>query len=85
MIQNLSKDQGVEFQPSQQLRLMNPAGEFIEASAATEKLGCRMDDGESIPPGQVRRVMAVYEMPVSGARRLHYRGFEKEEAIVAIR
>jgi hypothetical protein len=29
--------------------------------------------------------MAVYEMPVGGARRLHYRGFEKEETIVAIR
>ena len=85
VVQNLSKEQGIEFQPSQQLRLMNAGDEFIEASEVTERLGCRMDDGESIPPGQVRRLMAVYEMPVGGAHRLHYRGFEKEETIVAIR
>jgi hypothetical protein len=85
VVQNLGKDQGIEFQPSQQLRLMDPAGKFVQASAATKQLGCRMDDGEVIPPGQVRRLMAVYEMPAGVARRLHYRGFEKEEAVVDIK
>ena len=85
VVQNLNKDQGIEFQPSQQLRLMDPAGKFVMASAATQQLGCRMNDGEIIPPAQARRLMAVYEMPTGVARRLHYRGFEKDEAIVAIR
>jgi len=85
VVQSLNKDQGIEFQPSQQLRLMDSAGKFVMASAATQQLGCRMNDGEVIPPGQARRLMAVYEMPSGVARRLHYRGFEKEEAIVAIK
>jgi hypothetical protein len=85
VVWNLGKDQGIEFQPSQQLRLMDQAGKFVQASAATKQLGCRMDDGEVIPPGQVRRLTAVYEMPVRGARRLHYRGFGREEAIVDIK
>jgi len=85
VVQNLKKDEGIEFQPSQQLRLMEPAGTFVTASTATQQLGCRMNDGEAIPPGQARRLQAVYEMPVGVARRLHYRGFEREEAVVSIR
>lgn len=85
VVQNLKNDHGIEFQPAQQLRLMDPAGAFVMASAATQQLGCRMNDGEVIPPGQARRLLAVYEMPVGAARRLHYRGFEKEEALVVIK
>jgi hypothetical protein len=85
VVQNLNKGQGIEFQPSQQLRLMDPGGKFVMASAATQQIGCHMNDGEVIPPAQARRLVAVYEMPAGVARRLHYRGFEKEEAIVAIR
>jgi hypothetical protein len=85
VVRNLGRDHGVEFQPSQQLRLMDPRGKFVQASAVTQQLGCRMDDGAVIPPGHSRRVMAIYEMPAGVARRLHYRGFEKEEAVVAIR
>lgn len=85
VVQNLGKDSGIEFQPSQQLRLMDPGGKFVLASPMTQQLGCRMDDGEVIPPGHSRRLMAVYEMPAGVARRLHYRGFEKEEAVVDIR
>jgi len=85
VVQNLSKDHGVEFQPSQQFRLMDAGGKFIQASAATKQLGCHMDDGDVIPPGQSRRMMAVYEIPVGAARRLQYRGFEKEETVVDIR
>lgn len=57
----------------------------MQASAATQQLGCRMNDGEVIPPGHSRRLMAIYEMPPGVARRLQYRGFEKEEAVVEIR
>ncbi len=85
VVQNLSSDHGIEFQPSQQLRLMDPAGTIVQASPATQQLGCRMDDGDLIPPGQSRRVIAVYEMPAGSAPRLHYRGFETQEAIVPIR
>lgn len=85
VVQNLGQDRGIEFQPSQQLRLMDPGGKFVQASAATQQLGCRMNDGEVIPPGHARRLVAIYEMPAGVARRLHYRGFEKEEAVVDIR
>jgi hypothetical protein len=44
-----------------------------------------MNDGEVIPPGHARRLVAIYEMPAGVARRLHYRGFEKEEAVVDLR
>ena len=85
VVQNLGQDQGIEFQPSQQLRLMDPGGKFVQASVATHQLGCRMNDGEVIPPGHARRLMAIYEMPAGIARRLHYRGFEREAAVVEIR
>ena len=85
VVQNLSADHGIEFQPSQQLRLMDAGGTFVMASAATRQLGCHMEDNDVIPPGHSRRLMAVYERPVNERLRLHYRGFEKEEAIVDIR
>jgi hypothetical protein len=85
VVQNQGKEHGIEFQPSQQLRLMDPEGKFVMASATTQQLGCRMGDGEVIPPGHARRLLAVYEMPIGVRRRLHYRGFEKEEAVVEIR
>jgi hypothetical protein len=85
VVQNLSGDHGIEFQPSQQFRLMDAAGKFTVASAATRQLGCHMDDGDLIPPGQSRRMMAVYEVPAGAPRRLQYRGFEREETIVDIR
>lgn len=85
VVQNLSSDHGIEFQPSQQLRLMDGAGKFVMASPATRQLGCRMDDNDVIPPGHARRVMAVYEMPIGAGRRLQYRGFEKTETVVEIR
>jgi hypothetical protein len=85
VVQNLSADHCIEFQPSQQLRLIDAAGQFVMASPATQQIGCRMDDNDLIPPAQSRRVMAVYEMPAGTARRLQYRGFEKEETVVDIR
>jgi hypothetical protein len=85
VVQNLSHDHGIEFQPSQQLRFIDGTGKFVMASAATKQIGCHMDDGDVIPPGQARRLMAVYEMPAGAARRLQYRGFEIEQTVVEIR
>jgi hypothetical protein len=85
VIENLKTDQGIEFQASQQLRLMDAAGKFVQASRLTAQLGCRVEDGDVIPPGHSRRVMAVFDMPAGAPRRLQYRGFERDEAIVAIK
>lgn len=85
VVQNLSNEHGIEFQPTAQLRLMDAAGKFVVSSAATKQLGCRMDDNDVIPPGHARRVMALYELPAGTPRRLHYRGFERPEAVIEIR
>ena len=85
-IQNLKPDQGIEFQTSQQLRLAGAGNSFIQLSpAATSQVGCRLDDGDVIPPGHVRRLIAVFEVPPGADHRLHYRGFEKEDAFVNLR
>jgi hypothetical protein len=85
-IETLKTDQGIEFQASQQLRLAGPAGSFMQPSAALTKLaGCTLDDNDIVPPGHVRRLMAIFDMPAGSPVRLQYRGFEKEEAIVQIR
>jgi len=85
VVQNLKDTQGIEFQPSQQLRLVDAKGKFTQASALTNQLGCRMDDGDVIPPGHARRLMLVFDMPAGAPRRLQYRGFEKDEVTVDIK
>lgn len=82
VIENLADDQGIEFTTSQQLRLIDPNGQFVQPAALTKRLGCRLDDGDVIPPGHVRRLMAVYDMPAGVPRRLQYRGFEVDEVTV---
>jgi hypothetical protein len=61
---------------------VDDAGRFVQPSPLTTQLGCRLDDGDVIPPGHTRRLQAVYDMPAGEPRRLQYRGFEKEEATV---
>jgi transglutaminase-like putative cysteine protease len=85
VIENLQTSQGIEFTTSQQLRLVDPAGAFVQPSALTQQLGCRLDDGDPIPPGQVRRFQVVYEIPADAPLRLHYRGFEIDEAYVNLK
>jgi transglutaminase-like putative cysteine protease len=85
VIENLQTSQGIEFTTSQQLRLVDPAGAFVQPSALTQQLGCRLDDGDPIPPGQVRRFQVVYELPEDAPLRLHYRGFEIDEAYVDLK
>jgi hypothetical protein len=84
-VENLSSTQGIEFQTSQQLRLMDANGRFVQMSGHTLQLGCRLDDGDVVPPGQTRRLQAIYDLPAGSPRKLHYRGFEKEEAVVDLR
>jgi hypothetical protein len=82
VIENLKTTQGIEFTTSQQLRLIDSAGAFVQPSVLTQQLGCRLDDGDVVPPGHVRRFMVVYEMLVDAPLRLQYRGFETDEVSV---
>lgn len=82
VVQNLKDTQGIEFTTSQQLRLVDATGAFVQPSTLTRVLGCRLDDGDVIPPGHSRRFAIVYEMPADSPRRLQYRGFEVDETIV---
>lgn len=83
-VENRTDAQGVEFQTSQQLRLVDTGGRFVQPSPLTKHLGCRLDDGDVIPPGHTRRLRLVYDMPAGAPRRLQYRGFERDEATVAV-
>ncbi len=82
VIQNLKDTQGIEFATSQQLRLVDSTGTFVQQSELTRLLGCRLDDGDVIPPGHARRFAVVYELPAGTTHRLQYRGFEVAEASV---
>ncbi len=85
-VENLSATQGIELQTSQQLRLVDAGGRFVQPSPAlTQQLGCRLDDGDVIPPGHTRRLQAVYDVPAGAPRRLQYCGFEKDETIVDVK
>lgn len=82
VIENLTSEHGIEFTTSQQLRLVDSAGSFIQPSELTQQIGCRLDDGDVIPPGNSRRFQLVYDMPAGAPRRLQYRGFEVDETTV---
>jgi len=82
VIENLKDDQGIEFTTSQQLRMVDQSGKFVQPSAATKQIGCRLDDGDVIPPGHARRLQVAYDMPAGEPRRLNYRGFEVDEVAV---
>lgn len=82
VIENLTTEHGIEFTTSQQLRLVDQAGAFVQPSAATKQIGCRLDDGDVVPPGHSRRFQVAYDMPAGAQRRLQYRGFEVDEVSV---
>jgi hypothetical protein len=82
VIENMKSTHGIEFTTSQQLRLMDPQGKFIQLDDSTRALGCRMEDGDVVPPGQSRRFMAAYDLPAGAPLRLQYRGFEVDETTV---
>jgi hypothetical protein len=84
VVENLKSTQGIEFTTSQQLRVVDSAGTFIQPSALTKKIGCRLDDGDVIPPASARRFLVAYEVPAENEMKLQYRGFELDEATVDI-
>jgi hypothetical protein len=77
--------QGIELQGAQQLRLVNPGGGFIEPSPLSNQLACRLGDVGVIPAGQARRFLLVYDVPAGMAKKLQYRGFEKDEVVVDLK
>jgi hypothetical protein len=84
VIENLKPTQGIEVQATEQLRLVNPAGGFIQPSPLSAQLPCRLGDTGVIPAGGARRFMLVYDVPAGIPRRLQYRGFEKDETFVEL-
>lgn len=82
VIENLTTEHGIEFTTSQQLRMVDQSGAFVQPSAVTKEIGCRLDDGDVIPPGHARRLQVAYDMPPGEPRRLNYRGFEVDEVTV---
>jgi hypothetical protein len=82
VIENLKSTQGIEFQTSQQLRLRTSTGSYVQAAPVTGQLGCRLEDGDLIPPGHSRRFMVAYEMPAAAPLSLQYRGFEVDDVTV---
>ena len=82
VIENLQPTTGIEFMTSQQLTLVDAAGKFFQLSVLTQQLGCRLDDGDVIPPGHARRLMLVFAVPAGMLYRLRYRGFEVDDVFV---
>jgi hypothetical protein len=85
VVENLSATQGIEFQGTQQLRLVDPAGGFIQPSSLSNQLPCRLGDTGVIPTASARRFMLVYDVPAGTPRRLQYRGFDNPEAFVDLK
>jgi hypothetical protein len=85
VVDNLNANQGIEFQGTMQLRLMDPGGGFIQPSPLSGQLTCSLGDMGVIPAGNSRRFRYVYDIPAGMPLKLQYRGFEKNEAVVEIK
>lgn len=86
VIENLKAGQGVEFQGTQQLRLLNADGGFLQPSSPlSNSLPCSLGDTGVIPAGGTRRFQYVYDVPAGMPLKLQYRGFEKDEVVVEIK
>lgn len=79
-IENLSKTQGIEFQ-TVQLRLAMPDGSFADPSPLSAQVPCRLDGDGVVPAGGVRRFQLVYDIAADAVARVHFRGFEVQEAM----
>jgi hypothetical protein len=84
VIENLQSTQGIDFTTSQQLRLIDSAGAYVQPSTLTKRIGCRLDDGDVIPHSPARRFQVVYETAAGEPKRLQCRGFEVDEISVDI-
>lgn len=85
VIESLKPRQGIDFQGTMQLRLVDSSGAFIQPSPLSEQLTCTLGDTGVIPAGQARRFRYVYDVPAGVPLKLQYRGFEKEEAVIDIK
>ncbi len=83
VVENL-KAQGVEFQGTMQLRLVDPSGGFIQRSPLSNQLACTLGDAGVIPAGHARRFQYVYDVPSDMPLKLEYRGFEKDAVVVEV-
>lgn len=83
--ESLKPNQGIDFQGTMQLRLMDPSGAFIQPSPLSNQLACTLGDEGVIPAGHARRFMYVYDVPAGMPLKLQYRGFEKDEVVVDIK
>lgn len=82
VVENLVANRGIEFQGTQQLRLVDPAGGFTSPSPLSLEAPCRLDGAGVIPGGNARRFTLVYDVPAGQAWRLQYRGFETGEETI---
>jgi hypothetical protein len=81
VIENLKPAQGIEFDASQQLRLVDAAGGFHPPDPVSAQVPCRLTGAGVVPAGGSRRFMLVYAVPGGQSWRLQYRGFEKTEVV----
>jgi hypothetical protein len=85
VIENQKATQGIDFQGTMQLRLMDPSGAFIQPSPLSDQLTCTLGSEGVIPAGHARRFRYVYDVPAGMPLKLEYRGFEKDSVVVDIR
>jgi hypothetical protein len=83
--ESLKPNQGIDFQGTMQLRLVDPSGAFIQPSPLSNRLTCTLGDTGVIPAGNARRFRYVYDVPAGMPLKLQYRGFEKDEVVVDIK
>jgi hypothetical protein len=83
--ENLKPNQGIDFQGTLQLRLMDGAGGFIQPSSSSSRLTCAMGETGVIPAASARRFKYVYEVPAALPLKLQYRGFETNDVVVEVR
>ena len=83
--ENLKPNQGIDFQGTLQLRLMDSAGGFIQPSSLSGRLTCTLGETGVIPAASARRFRYVYEIPAALPLKLQYRGFERDEVVIEVR
>jgi len=85
VIENLKTDQGIDFDVTQQLRLVGVNGDFLEPSPLSGQFACRLGEGDAVPAGNARRFTLVYDVPARLPIKLQYRGFETDATVIEIK
>lgn len=84
VVENLNPKKGIELDPVQ-LRLVRQDGSFVEPSASSSELPCRLIPDNVIPPASSRRFALAYDIAPDEKVRLNYRGFELDETTVDLK